>query len=188
MSASRFFVRSRVTRRGDARARCGVHRDRCLWAETTMMMPSALLLLMLVSIVAMVLLIYRGEMRAARTRLRNRSSVLASPYGDLEYAEGGAGADVLIVHGAAGGWDQGALIAAAAGWAHHGDRRANADRAREGRRAAALSQRDLCRGEHSARTTALVRRRRTPGRGDGAQIDPRRRRAAHPRSLHGGAR
>ena len=78
-----------------------------------MMTPSSLLLLTLLSLAAMVWLIYRGEMRAARVRLRNRSSVLPSPYGDLEYAEGGAGADVLIVHGAAGGWDQGALLAEA---------------------------------------------------------------------------
>jgi len=78
-----------------------------------MMTPYALLLLTLLSIAAVVWLIYRGEMRAARARLLNRSSILQSPYGDLEYAEGGAGADVLIVHGAAGGWDQGALIAEA---------------------------------------------------------------------------
>lgn len=78
-----------------------------------MMTPATLLLVTLLSIAAVVWLIYRGEMRAARARLRNRSSVLSSPYGDLEYAEGGAGADVLIVHGAAGGWDQGALIAEA---------------------------------------------------------------------------
>ncbi|HEX6095951.1 MAG TPA: alpha/beta hydrolase [Thermoanaerobaculia bacterium] len=78
-----------------------------------MMTPYALLLLTLLSIAAMVWLIYRGEMRAARARLLDRSSVLLSPYGDLEYAEGGAGADVLVVHGAAGGWDQGALIAEA---------------------------------------------------------------------------
>lgn len=78
-----------------------------------MMTPSTLLLLTFLSIAATVWLIYSGEMRAARARLRNRSSVLASPYGDVEYAEGGAGADVLVVHGAAGGWDQGAMIAEA---------------------------------------------------------------------------
>lgn len=78
-----------------------------------MMTPTTLLLGTLLSVAAMVWLIYRGEMRAVRVRLRNRTSVLPSPYGDLEYAEGGSGADVLIVHGAAGGWDQGALIAEA---------------------------------------------------------------------------
>jgi pimeloyl-ACP methyl ester carboxylesterase len=56
-------------------------------------------------------LIHRAEMRAARARLRDRSHIVPSPYGDIEYAEGGCGTDVLIVHGAAGGWDQGALIA-----------------------------------------------------------------------------
>lgn len=77
------------------------------------MTPSTLLLLTLLSIAAVVWMIYRGEMRVARARLRSRSSVLPSPYGDVEYAEGGAGAEVLIVHGTGGGWDQGALIAEA---------------------------------------------------------------------------
>lgn len=77
------------------------------------MTPSAILLLTLVSLTAIVWLIYRREMRAARARLANRSTVLHSPYGDIEYAEGDTGANVMIVHGAAGGWDQGALIAEA---------------------------------------------------------------------------
>lgn len=78
-----------------------------------MMTPSLLFLLTLLAIAGMVWLIYRRDTRAARAQLRNRSSVLPSPYGDLEYSEGGSGANVLIVHGAAGGWDQGALIAEA---------------------------------------------------------------------------
>lgn len=78
---------------------------------TTMTTPSILLLITLVSLAAMVWLIYRYDMRAARERLRGRSALLSSPYGNIEYAEGGTGVAVLIVHAAAGGWDQGALIA-----------------------------------------------------------------------------
>lgn len=78
------------------------------------MAPSTLLLITLLFLSMVVSLIYRHDMRAARTRLRGRSSLLASPFGDIEYAIAGHGAiDVLVVHGAAGGWDQGELIAAA---------------------------------------------------------------------------
>lgn len=78
-------------------------------------MPHATLLIStLLSLMAVVFLIYRGEMRRARRRLLGRSSLLPSPYGDIEYAVAGHGTiDVLVVHGAAGGWDQGELIAAA---------------------------------------------------------------------------
>ncbi|HEX6086928.1 MAG TPA: alpha/beta hydrolase [Thermoanaerobaculia bacterium] len=78
------------------------------------MAPATLLLGTLLVLAAMVLLVYRHDMRAARGRLAGRSALLPSPYGDIEYAMAGhGGADVLVVHGAAGGWDQGALIAAA---------------------------------------------------------------------------
>ena len=74
------------------------------------MTPSALLLLTMAAMSVIVWLVYHRAMRAARARLANRSSVIDSPYGDIEYAQGGAGPNVLIIHGAAGGWDQGALI------------------------------------------------------------------------------
>ena len=70
-------------------------------------------LLLLLAVVMTVWILFQRDMRAARKRLRGRSRVLPSPYGNVEYATGGRGADVLIVHGAGGGWDQGALIAEA---------------------------------------------------------------------------
>lgn len=72
--------------------------------------PLMLLLITLAALAAIVWLIYRHDMRAARNRLRGRSTLLPSPYGNIEYAAGGSGVDVLIVHAAAGGWDQGELI------------------------------------------------------------------------------
>jgi pimeloyl-ACP methyl ester carboxylesterase len=53
---------------------------------------------------------YRSDLRAARERVRGKSAVVATPYGDVEYAEGGEGPDVLVIHGAGGGYDQGELI------------------------------------------------------------------------------
>lgn len=56
---------------------------------------------------------FRASMRAARERVTGKSSLVASPYGDIEFSEGGSGPDVLIVHGSGGGFDQGELIAEA---------------------------------------------------------------------------
>ena len=62
----------------------------------------------------MIALVYRHDMRTARMRLLGRSALLASPHGEIEYAVAGHGTtDVLVVHGAAGGWDQAELLAAA---------------------------------------------------------------------------
>jgi pimeloyl-ACP methyl ester carboxylesterase len=46
-------------------------------------------------------------------RIQNKTTILASPYGDIEYSEGGTGPNVLISHGSGGGFDQGELIAQA---------------------------------------------------------------------------
>lgn len=54
---------------------------------------------------------YLRDMRRAYERVRGKSRVVPSPFGDVEYAEGGAGAPVLVVHGSGGGYDQGQLIA-----------------------------------------------------------------------------
>lgn len=43
----------------------------------------------------------------AKARVRGRSQVLQSRFGDMEYAEAGAGPPVLMVHGTGGGFDQG---------------------------------------------------------------------------------
>jgi pimeloyl-ACP methyl ester carboxylesterase len=49
-------------------------------------------------------------MREARERISGKSAVVATPYGDVEYTEGGSGPDVLVIHGAGGGYDQGELM------------------------------------------------------------------------------
>jgi pimeloyl-ACP methyl ester carboxylesterase len=54
---------------------------------------------------------YRLSMRAAHERLRGKSIVIPSPYGNIEYTEHGAGTDVLVIHGSGGGFDQGELLA-----------------------------------------------------------------------------
>lgn len=53
---------------------------------------------------------YLLDMRRANDRIRGKSRVVASPYGDIEYTEGGAGPAVLVVHGSGGGFDQGELL------------------------------------------------------------------------------
>ncbi len=56
--------------------------------------------------------VYLRDIGRAYERLRSAGSlVMASPFGDIEYAEGGAGPPVLVVHGSGGGWDQGELLA-----------------------------------------------------------------------------
>lgn len=56
---------------------------------------------------------YRRAMRRAYQRITGRSALIPSPYGDIEYTEGGAGPHVLISHGSGGGFDQSELIAQA---------------------------------------------------------------------------
>ncbi len=56
---------------------------------------------------------YQTSMRAARERLRGKSTVIPSPYGDIEYSEHGTGCAVLVIHGSGGGFDQGELLAQA---------------------------------------------------------------------------
>lgn len=53
---------------------------------------------------------YRRDMRASYQRISGRSTVLPSPYGDIEFTQGGAGAPVLMIHGSGGGFDQGELL------------------------------------------------------------------------------
>lgn len=53
---------------------------------------------------------YVRDMRRAYERVEGRSGVISSPYGDIEYSEGGRGPPVLVVHGSGGGYDQGELI------------------------------------------------------------------------------
>lgn len=55
---------------------------------------------------------FRVDLRAARERLAGRSRIVATRFGALEYAEEGAGAPVVMVHGTGGGFDQGLEFAA----------------------------------------------------------------------------
>lgn len=66
-------------------------------------------------IVAVVLVsaVYLWDMNQAYERVRGKSTVIPSPYGDIEYTEGGSGPTVLVIHGSGGGYDQGELIAQA---------------------------------------------------------------------------
>lgn len=68
---------------------------------------TALLLVVLVAAVATVWVRYRRDLRAARSRTRAGSRMVDTAAGPIEYAITGAGSPVLVLHGAAGGWDQG---------------------------------------------------------------------------------
>lgn len=62
---------------------------------------------------------FSTELDRARARLRGRSIVFKSRFGDMEYAVAGDGAPVLMIHGTGGGFDQGLDFAeplSAAGW------------------------------------------------------------------------
>jgi 2-hydroxy-6-oxonona-2,4-dienedioate hydrolase len=65
----------------------------------------------------LVALAFQRDMRHAYERIGARGQVIASPFGDIEFVEGGrhgASVAVLMVHGSGGGWDQGELLARAA--------------------------------------------------------------------------
>jgi len=72
------------------------------------------LALALLFIAAAIAVAYTRAMDRAYERLRGRSSLITSPYGDIEYTQGGSGPVVLVVHGSGGGFDQGAFLAQAA--------------------------------------------------------------------------
>lgn len=58
-------------------------------------------------------LFYVRDIRGAYARIQGRSSIIHSPYGDIEFTQGGSGPPVLVIHGSGGGFDQGELIAEA---------------------------------------------------------------------------
>lgn len=54
---------------------------------------------------------YFADMNRAYARIRGKTTIIPSAYGDIEYSEGGDGPPVLLVHGSGGGFDQGELMA-----------------------------------------------------------------------------
>jgi len=67
----------------------------------------------LILAVVLVSAAYFWDMNRAYERVSGKSTVMASPYGDIEFTEGGSGPDVLVIHGSGGGYDQGELLARA---------------------------------------------------------------------------
>jgi pimeloyl-ACP methyl ester carboxylesterase len=54
--------------------------------------------------------LYVRDMRRAYERIRGKSTIVSSPFGDIEFTQGGMGPVVLVIHGSGGGFDQGALV------------------------------------------------------------------------------
>ena len=65
-------------------------------------------LLLVAAAILWVALHYRQDVAGARERLSRGSQVAATACGPIEYAAEGAGPPLLVVHGAGGGFDQGA--------------------------------------------------------------------------------
>jgi 2-hydroxy-6-oxonona-2,4-dienedioate hydrolase len=65
------------------------------------------MLAVLIVAAAGVYAIFARDLASARARLDGRSTTMETSFGTLEYAVMGEGVPVLIVHGAAGGFDQG---------------------------------------------------------------------------------
>lgn len=53
---------------------------------------------------------YLRDTRRAYDRVLGNGAVITSPYGDIEYSEGGAGPAVVVIHGGGGGYDQGEIL------------------------------------------------------------------------------
>ena len=62
------------------------------------------------AIVIVMSVAYVRDMNRAYDRIRGRSTVIPSPFGDIEFTQGGSGPDVLVIHGSGGGYDQGELL------------------------------------------------------------------------------
>ncbi len=66
--------------------------------------------IVLIAAVVWVSAAYFRDMHLAYERIKGKTTVIPSPYGDIEYTEGGADPDVLVIHGSGGGYDQGELL------------------------------------------------------------------------------
>lgn len=92
---------SDATQRG-AVNRQEMPRRRWFWAAlaTTLTLPALL-----------AFAAYRHDMHRAYERITGKSRLIASPYGQIEYSQGGSGPPVLVIHGSGGGFDLGELLA-----------------------------------------------------------------------------
>lgn len=68
----------------------------------------AVLLLLALAVAA-----YLRDIGRAYDRIADKSTVIASPYGSIEFTQGGSGTPALVIHGSGGGFDQGELLAQA---------------------------------------------------------------------------
>ena len=85
-------------------------------------MAATILRWFLIAVIVVVVLIsaaYFRDIHRAYERIRGRGAVISSPYGDIEYTEGGSGPPVLVIHGSGGGYDQGELVVRAAALGEH---------------------------------------------------------------------
>ena len=64
----------------------------------------------LVVIVVFGSFVYLWDIDQCYKRVQATGTIVPSPYGDIEYTSGGSGPDVLVIHGAGGGYDQGELL------------------------------------------------------------------------------
>lgn len=64
----------------------------------------------LIVIVVVFAVFYAWDINQSYKRIQARGTVIPTPYGDIEYTSGGSGPDVLVIHGAGGGYDQGELL------------------------------------------------------------------------------
>ena len=64
----------------------------------------------LIAAAVLVSVVYLRDINQHYKRISGKSTVMPSPYGDVEYTEGGSGPDVLVIHGSGGGFDQGELM------------------------------------------------------------------------------
>jgi pimeloyl-ACP methyl ester carboxylesterase len=69
--------------------------------------------IVLIAAVVWAVVIYLRDMHRAYERIRGKGAVIPSPYGNIEYTEGGSGPPALVIHGSGGGYDQGELLARA---------------------------------------------------------------------------
>ena len=64
----------------------------------------------LIILAVLISAIYFLDIKHSYKRIQGKTSVITSPYGDIEYVESGSGTPVLVIHGSGGGFDQGELI------------------------------------------------------------------------------